>query len=1176
MQIIQPLLGTQVNTLGQKSYLGNHHISQEASPYHRYGNFIKPLFTSSKHFLARKRQPFIDTLFADGDNLGLQDSDADLSEMELNTFNFISEGNTTDVRFDISNVSNILQTQVASNLSNEIITEESVQPKPNKKKKSPTKKATPSNSSNKSKTQKSTKASSKKKLQTINKYSSFNNVGENLLITDNLPDKALDSLAIQQKNVDDTTIAKEETKIVPKNSEENLDPLSENTNDTNSVITNLLSDSKDNVYDYVSRETEIQLNQDDDFDSVTDNFLENSTLEFVSDNIGKTINIDNNSPNYQQSIHGVDAFKNPDYSQEEIEYINNKQQNNLNQPNDISKVTIAQITEENILHNNRDLNAINENVSRLPEIDNQPQLIAEANDSNIENQPLASNILSPKLENISNSVSYFDNAQDKPIVSEVNYSENNTRVNKSVNSESKNNNVETSPQLYQDNLTTESINHEAVELTSTQSIINSQTNLSRTPEEASQPNQTIATSDIPSLNSPKNPGKFISIEATNQSEITPSIPLQQDYSSALTNIQDDTTSITTPEIENSTTTDLAVNKVVNIQPATPDIKQKFISEKTNIQHEIALQTKSESEDNNFPELETIKPVEPLLVSDENQQVAIPEAIYIQHEITETNIADTTTTEIAANTLVNTSPVLPDIQQDDISDITNTNIQPVSTSLNKLEIENNSLPEITAIAPISTSPISSEIQPETTATNIEDTTTTEITAIAPISPSPISSEIQPEATATNIEDTTTTEITAIAPVTTSPISPDQQVSIPEVINIQPETTAQNLEDNTTTEITAIAPISPSPISSEIQPETTATNIEDTTTTEITAIARASSQVEFKNTSDISENTSPQDNVDNTSSTDIVPTISNLPAPKGYATGGQVTTTSVENHQPVAPSDIVPAMLTPGEFVINAKDAQKNIQILKHINTGGSPEQMISPRLEVTHPQTPEETHSLTPTTKVDSFVETPLQRQSAELDTSPEATPLSSPSLGVEIGKQRLSRLNSPQIHTVENTTNTPRESSSHYSSPSLIFRKINSTTNTQTPSQWSSVEDLLNSDNDEFTNFNFGSVENNWQNSPSSQFASSSTPSDILTKRLATPQGFAKGGEVLAPDISRDIAPVTETIKSPSSTLPTQENGNNEDDAKLEALAQEIYYRLRQRIEIEKERHGIYVGRLPW
>ena len=414
------------------------------------------------------------------------------------------------------------------------------------------------------------------------------------------------------------------------------------------------------------------------------------------------------------------------------------------------------------------------------------------------------------------------------------------------------------------------------------------------------------------------------------------------------------------------------------------------------------------------------------------------------------------------------------------------------------------------------------------------------------------------------EATIPEIREIPAVTKSPVSPkSDEVNTPNSTIIRPDT----------------ADISPSNITENLP---IFRNILDTPQPNTSESSLAFESVDlstFINNSDISESTSSQDNEDTSSSIDIETNtgLNNLPVPKGYATGGQVTTTAIENHQPVAPSDTVPAMLTPGEFVINAKDTQKNLQILKHINTGGSPEEIISPSLEVANTQTPEETNFSEPTTKVDSFTDSALQRKEAESNSSSEPTALTPPSLGVEIGKQRLSILNSPQINTVGNTTNNTRESSPHYSSPSLIFRKSNSSTNTETPSQWSSIEELLNSNHDQSSNFNFNSVESNWQNSPHSQFGSSSTPSNVFTKRLSAPQGFANGGEVIAPDISRDIAPITETIESPYSSLPAEKNDDNEDDdAKLEILAQEIYYRLRQKIEIEKERQGKYIGRLPW
>ncbi|OUL28327.1 hypothetical protein BV378_07890 [Nostoc sp. RF31YmG] len=285
-----------------------------------------------------------------------------------------------------------------------------------------------------------------------------------------------------------------------------------------------------------------------------------------------------------------------------------------------------------------------------------------------------------------------------------------------------------------------------------------------------------------------------------------------------------------------------------------------------------------------------------------------------------------------------------------------------------------------------------------------------------------------------------------------------------------------------------------------------------------------------------------------------TLDNLPAPQGFATGGQVTQSSVENPQ-IASSDTVPAMLTPGEFVVNANDAQKNLHILRHINTGGTPKDIIFPSLELPTPETP---------TKVDSFGDISLQRQNSDSRASEESNSLIPSSLGAEIGKQRLLSHSSLQLNTVENKTTTGNESSAHYSLPRLIFRKPSFNTNASydTPTQWSSVEELLNGNNDSFTSVNFISGESNSQNSESPQ---------VFTKSLSSPRGFANGGEVTAPDIASDIQPIKETIQSPSATIPEADESGN-----LEALAYEIYNRLRQRIEVERERQGIYLGRLPW
>ncbi|MBE8991332.1 hypothetical protein [Nostoc sp. LEGE 12450] len=329
-------------------------------------------------------------------------------------------------------------------------------------------------------------------------------------------------------------------------------------------------------------------------------------------------------------------------------------------------------------------------------------------------------------------------------------------------------------------------------------------------------------------------------------------------------------------------------------------------------------------------------------------------------------------------------------------------------------------------------------------------------------------------------------------------------------------------------------------------------------------------------DIVDNpTSPQDEVSTAPKVEQNAIAENLPAPKGYATGGHVTDSPVENRQQIAPSDTVPAMLTPGEFVINTRDAQKNLPLLHHINTGGTPHDIILPSLEITNPTEPEETISPETPTKVDSFSDTSLQLKSAETDSPEVSNSLIPFSLGLNSNKQKLSILNSPQLHTLQNETTDVGESSPQYSSPPLIFRKANSSTHTpsqwsDTPSQWSSVEDLLNGNNDDFTSFNFNDGESNSQNY---EFSHVSESPQVFAKHLPSAKGFANGGEVTLPDISREIEPITETIESTSLSSGEDEK---DDTADLEALAREIYHKLRQRIEIERERHGGYSGRLPW
>ena len=310
-------------------------------------------------------------------------------------------------------------------------------------------------------------------------------------------------------------------------------------------------------------------------------------------------------------------------------------------------------------------------------------------------------------------------------------------------------------------------------------------------------------------------------------------------------------------------------------------------------------------------------------------------------------------------------------------------------------------------------------------------------------------------------------------------------------------------------------------------------------------------------------------------------------QGYATGGKVIESPVEKNQPIAPSDTIPAMLTPGEFVVNAQDAQQNIDILENINSGKKAEEIIQPSLEESIP-----TETSNPV----------IQRKESQIIPSSTSNSLTSPSLGVEIEQNQPPLINSSNTNQPENISPkiTPA-STNNYSSSNLIFRKQNNHQTNEVPSQWSNVEELLNGESNELTTlFDFGAEETNSHNSDSyssnSQYSNSQnsnyqnvnfhhvksshasqTPSDtvrIAPKLISEVQNIHQSREI-PPDISRDIEPISETIENPAFTGEANEN-EQQDTQDLEILANEIYQRLRQRLEIEKERQGASFGRLPW
>ncbi|MEA5602714.1 hypothetical protein [Nostoc sp. UHCC 0252] len=555
------------------------------------------------------------------------------------------------------------------------------------------------------------------------------------------------------------------------------------------------------------------------------------------------------------------------------------------------------------------------------------------------------------------------------------------------------------------------------------------------------------------------------------------------------------------------------------------------------------------------------------------------------EIVETPIITTTSPENAQALVV--SAISPEIAETPTVSATSPEIgeTPIFSATSPESVET---PTVSAISPeIGETPIFSATLPESVETPTVSATLPEIDEPSVVSPS--SSEIveTPTVSAISPESVETPTITATSPGIDEPLvvspSSSEIVETPTITAISPESVE-------TPTITATSPGIDEPlVVSAISPEIVETPTVSATLPEIVEeasifrkIIDREQTVESENPEispfgdtwdnpDAPENlTSPQDEVSTAPKVE-----QNAIAPKGYATGGHVTDSPVENRQYIAPSDTIPAMLTPGEFVINTRDAQKNLPLLHHINTGGTPHDIILPSLQIPNPTELEETIFPETPTKVDSFSDTSLQLKSTETDSPEISNSLIPSSLGLNISQKKLSTLNSPQLNPLQNETSDVDETSPQYSSPPLIFRKANPTTNTSsqwsnTPSQWSSVEDLLNGNNDDFTSFNFNDGESNNQNYEFSQFSESP---QVFAKHLPSPRGFADGGEVTLPDISRDIQPITEIIDN---TSLSSEEGQKDDTADLETLAREIYSRLRQRIEIERERHGGSSGRLPW
>lgn len=283
-------------------------------------------------------------------------------------------------------------------------------------------------------------------------------------------------------------------------------------------------------------------------------------------------------------------------------------------------------------------------------------------------------------------------------------------------------------------------------------------------------------------------------------------------------------------------------------------------------------------------------------------------------------------------------------------------------------------------------------------------------------------------------------------------------------------------------------------------------------------------------------------------DVKPQQTKLPLPiQGFSVGGQVKATTTPA-QSIDPSDTVPAMLAPGEFVINATDAQKHLPLLHHINQGGNLEEPTQTQPSKVLHQASQITEYSSSDHEVDASVPTHLQSlpglNAHQPLVSSETEPLQS-------GIFEESRLDRPVYKSPERifrSQNIPGSSVSDFSNLSP----------TSSINEWASVEELLQ-----------------MSNKGTSDSSIIQSAIDCHSRSTSLSSGLAVSETISNLSPSSDLQPPVRTDKQ------ARIDGEDVDEAKtlevvMETLAQEIYSRLRQRLAIERERLGNFSGRLPW
>jgi|GEM_PF-6762017 len=1134
MQIIQTLLGNNVNPLGVRSSLSNPDrmiLRKESHSLHLRNNFIStiqtkpPLVTSSKFLLSREHEPSIEPLIG----WDVQDINSEFPLLEFDSFDSIAPLENSNINSSESikdGVTEILPTRIHNNTNNDILQELSTKSKGKSKSKKTNKSQQPPETKSKSRTKKGIKSSATKN---VDQNSIIINNSENSLLASDQPlsVEANSETPTLQLDIasDNTTNDNNFVSIITASAlpiVEDKSTLSRNINNDNLQINSGVTSSSPSA-DLSVTESILPSQEKIELDNNKSELAENLLIEFplpnnVEEIFTSSSKFTNNEqqviPEASESFNILDIPVSPTLSKQNIEtyqapsIVDNQStssQINLIQAKEVSSTSNSPSQDEELPNTNSTFEAItaiepdlilestiNNFVTDNAVVDNFLTLPSALTLPDVDDAPT---LLHP-LKNDDNTVGAHSYAPLTHIAasnSEPSVAKNPIAIQQEIDSSVPSEFPASAP----------------VQLTPTSDHIEDTSSLFSD----SDSNEQLVTSESQSA---------ITINVSDVSANVTSLQHNSNIESSINEFTESQATLVSPEIgESAIANNKPLDGYATIPATSPEIEENAIANNNPLDGYATIPVTS-------PEI------------GEN-------AIANDNPLDGYATIPVTSPEIGENAIANNKPL------DGYATI------PATSP----EIEENAIANNNPLDGYATIPATSpEIEENAIANPLDGYATIPVTS-PEIGENAIANPLDGYATI----PVTSPEIGENAIANNKPL--DGYATIPVT---SPEIGENAIANNNPLDgyatIPATSPeIGEAPVVSAISPEIVGETssifrkIIDHEQTVESKFPTAVTNPEISTFVDTSDNLTSPEVEQNT-------TIKNLPAPKGYATGGHVTDSHVENRQQIAHSDTVPAMLTPGEFVINTRDAQKNLPLLHHINTGGTPHDIILPSLQTPNPVEPEEKTSSETPTKVDSFPDTPLQLKSLETHSSQISNSLIPSSLGLDIGKQKLSMLNSPQLNPLQNETTDVGEPSPQYSSPPMIFRKANPTSNT--PSEWSSVEELLNGNNDEFTSFNFDSVEFNRQNS---EFSHVSESPQVFAKHLPSFRGFADGGEVTPPDISRKIEPITETIESASSS---SEGDDKDDTADLEALAREIYYRLRQRIEIERERHGGFSGRLPW